>query len=103
MHCPNDECPDFVAFGVRGEYREGLLRHLSKRKALLRPGGPPTAPEPSVAEGRPLVAIASSRGSSTKQGWRSPFSRPRALSPSSPLTIAVALTPSWGLSQGASA
>ena len=30
-----------------------------KCKALLRPGGPPTAPEPSVAEGRPLVAIAS--------------------------------------------
>jgi len=58
VYCPNDECPDFITFGVRGEYREGLTT-CPKCKGLLRRGGPPTAAEPTVAEGRPLVAIAS--------------------------------------------
>jgi len=24
MYCPNDECPEFVAYHVRGEYREEI-------------------------------------------------------------------------------
>lgn len=25
MYCPNPECPDLVASGVPGEYREGIV------------------------------------------------------------------------------
>jgi hypothetical protein len=58
VYCPNDDCPDFVAYGVRGEYREGLVS-CPRCKALLLPGSPPTTHEPGLEEGEGLVPVAS--------------------------------------------
>ena len=60
MYCPNDRCPDFVAFGVRGEYRD---EHAicPRCHAKLLTGSPPTPVEPDVevTEGEPLVSVGS--------------------------------------------
>ncbi len=58
MYCPNDECPDFVAYGVRGEYREGVMACARCSTPLLA-GRPPTPDEPALGEGEPLVAVGS--------------------------------------------
>ena len=48
MYCPNDDCPDFLKYGLRGEYRESLTT-CPKCGAHLLPGSPlsdPGIPEP---------------------------------------------------------
>jgi len=46
MYCPNDECPDFVAHGVRVEYREGLVTR------------PRCGSQPSARVARPMTGLA---------------------------------------------
>lgn len=58
MYCPNDDCPDFVAYGVRGEYRDGVTT-CPKCKALLLSGSPATLHQPERGEGEPLVPVGS--------------------------------------------
>lgn len=47
MYCPNDQCPDFLTYGLRGEYREGITTCPRCGTGLL-PGAPPVAPGASV-------------------------------------------------------
>ncbi len=68
MYCPNDECPDFVRYSLRGEYLEPALI-CPKCGTKLLPGSPPGtenppstagAPEPTLDEGTgPFVKVAS--------------------------------------------
>lgn len=68
MYCPNDECPDFVRYGLRGEYLEPATT-CPKCGTTLLPGSPPgtseppnapSAPEPTVDEATgPFVTVAS--------------------------------------------
>ena len=44
MYCPNDQCPDLVQYGLRGEYREGVVK-CPKCQAELAPGSPPQPKE----------------------------------------------------------
>ncbi len=58
MYCPNDQCPDHVEYGLRGEYRDGVVR-CPKCQAELAPGSPPqqeVGPEP-VPELPPLPKL----------------------------------------------
>jgi len=50
MYCPNDECPDFVAYGVRGEYREGIAT-CPRCGAHLLPGSPAAVSKSSAKAG----------------------------------------------------
>ena len=58
MYCPNDRCPDFVAYGVRGEYRDDLAV-CPRCHAKLLTGSPPSPAEPEVVGGEPLVPVGS--------------------------------------------
>jgi hypothetical protein len=58
MYCPNDDCSDFVANGIRGEYREGLT-NCPRCNAALLPGSPPARVDPEVVGAERLVPIAS--------------------------------------------
>jgi hypothetical protein len=58
VYCPNDDCPDFVAFSVRGEYHKRLVS-CPRCKALLLPGSPPTTVEPTLRRGERQVRVAS--------------------------------------------
>lgn len=58
MYCPNDECPDYVACGIRGEYRDGLTT-CPRCNATLLPGSPPVSAEPEFTGADRLVPIAS--------------------------------------------
>lgn len=43
MYCPNDDCPDFLKYGLRGEYRDSLTSCPKCGAQLLR-GAPPSEP-----------------------------------------------------------
>ena len=43
MYCPNDDCPDFLKYGLRGEYRESFT-NCPKCGAQLLPGSPSSDP-----------------------------------------------------------
>ena len=66
MYCPSDECPDFLAHRIRGDYREGLVR-CPRCGTRLLPGSPPSSGHPGLEDGclegdlsgGPLLGIAS--------------------------------------------
>ncbi|HHQ47836.1 MAG TPA: hypothetical protein ENK19_03030 [Acidobacteria bacterium] len=53
MYCPNPSCPDHLANGVPGEYREGTER-CPYCGELLAPGSPPEAEAPQAPAERPV-------------------------------------------------
>ncbi len=58
MYCPNDECPDFVSVGERGEYQEGIAT-CPRCGARLARGEPPASPAPEIEGTELLTAVAS--------------------------------------------
>ncbi len=58
MYCPSDDCPDFVRFGERGEYQEGVAT-CPRCGARLAPGDPPGDPETVIEGAEPLASVAS--------------------------------------------
>ncbi len=57
MYCPNDECPDFLEDGIRGEYREDV-ETCPKCGARLAHGEVPSTTPPVEELEDPLVAVA---------------------------------------------
>ena len=56
MYCPNDQCPDFIESGHRGEYREGLAT-CPKCQSNLAPGSAPQPRTPVPANNAGFVVV----------------------------------------------
>ncbi len=63
MFCPNPECPDVVASGVAGEYREGIVAcpvcgaDLVAADPRLQPSGSAAGGDAGLVGSRPVEAV----------------------------------------------